>query len=146
MGGTDRDAKAGDRWAVEIDDEGGVHYHRSFERDRDLGDTYQLTGTFNGWEMEEMEMDEVIHGLYATTVTVGASGSELFQIVADSSTDMTFHPSSPSCTRRSEKVQGPDAAGRELTWCIQGREGDRFRIEFYRSESDKLSINWIKVR
>jgi len=146
MAGMERDAKDGDRWAVEIDEEGGVHYHRSFERHKDLGDTYQLAGTFNGWEMEELEMDEAIHGLYAATVSVGASGAEHFQILVDGNTDMIFHPSSPSCTRRSEKVQGPDAAGRDHAWCIQGREGDKFRIEFYRSEGDHLSINWIRVR
>eukprot|EP00929_Paragymnodinium_shiwhaense_P082637 TRINITY_DN43658_c0_g1_i1.p1 TRINITY_DN43658_c0_g1~~TRINITY_DN43658_c0_g1_i1.p1 ORF type:complete len:957 (+),score=200.09 TRINITY_DN43658_c0_g1_i1:199-3069(+) len=145
--GPDPNSKPGESWRLELQEDGSIAYTRNEDEEvPDLGGTYYVTGSFNDWTMEAMEPDELLAGLHKASVEVGSSGQLLFQVLADQDPEMTFHPTVPSCTTKSAKVCGPAAAARESSWCIKGKRGDRFCIEFYRSEADALSISWRRLR
>jgi len=146
VGGPGRFTRTGEKWAIDVDDEGVLTYYEADEDDVDLGSDYFLSGTHNGWSYDSMEPDAMLAGLFKGFVTVGASGEEQFQVVADESAAMTFHPEDPLTTRKSSPVKGPDDSSRENAWCIRGEEGEQFRVEFYVSESNVASVTWIKMK
>jgi len=143
--GPEFNAKPGDAWELEIDEEGQVLYTRKDEETVYLGDEYFLSGTFNNWEFQSMQADSMLAGLFSGIVTLGARGEEQFQIVADRDDGMTFHPKISKCTVKSSSIDGPESVdSHELTWCLRGDQGDRYRVEFYRSDSNKVSISWAR--
>merc|ERR1712186_225176 len=97
MEGPDRFTKPGDAWDIEFEEDGVVTYYK---KDRDLpymGGLFYLTGTFNDWEFDTaMEPDSQVKGLFTATITIGSTGEEQFQIIADRDPTMTFFPEIPS--------------------------------------------------
>mmetsp|Transcript_69850 Transcript_69850/g.151953 ORF Transcript_69850/g.151953 Transcript_69850/m.151953 type:complete len:944 (+) Transcript_69850:53-2884(+) len=146
MNGPHKFSKPGDLWELEVDEDGQVTYLPKEPETCYLGCSYSLTGTFNRWEYELMEEDPRLDGLFVATITLGSTGEECLQVVADEDPELTFSPPVPRCTKKSVKVNGPSTAGREVSWCIRGNPHDKFRVEFYRSESDNLSLIWVRVR
>lgn len=148
MEGPERFSKPGDAWDLEFEEDGVVNYYPKHKELADVGGTYYLTGTFNDWECElAMEPDQQVKGLYTASITIGSGGEEAFQIVADRQPTMTFFPQIPSCMARSVPVEGPkEDPSRENTWVIRDAVGDVYRVEFYRSEVDTFSINWVKEK
>jgi len=143
MDGPGKGTKPGDSWDIDINDEGVVLY---FEREKempDLGSFYYLTGSFNSWSYTPMEADDMLCGLYATTLTLGNTGRETFQVVADEAPEMTFAPEGDG-TMRSGKVVGPAEAPSGQAWMIAGLPGEKYCVEFCKSEADKVSVNWYK--
>mmetsp|Transcript_106274 Transcript_106274/g.298942 ORF Transcript_106274/g.298942 Transcript_106274/m.298942 type:complete len:949 (-) Transcript_106274:54-2900(-) len=144
--GPELNTKVGEAWSIDIDGDGEITYTPKDDENRFLGSDYYLTGTFNEWTLESMAADDLLDGLFVATVVIGLRGEERFQIVADKDPSMTFHAEVPSCRVRSSAVKGPDTTTQELAWCISGAKGDRYRVEFYKSESGSLSINWVRQR
>jgi len=144
MGGPERYSKPGDLWAIEIDEDGEVTYTRMPKEPLDLGDSYYLTGSFNDWGYQALEMDDFMAGLHTGSVTIGPSGQVLFQVVADENPEMTFFPEGEWSSAKSSVVKGPSVAKRDQCWGILGQEGERYRVEFYKAESDSLSVVWVR--
>merc|ERR1712150_251353 len=105
-----KDARPGDKFEIEIDEDGEVTYTKIDSSTVDLGTSYYLTGTSNDWGYDAMEEDAEMVGLYTSIVTLGESGQEEFQIVADQDEDMTFSPKMEQCTMKSAPVFGPGKA------------------------------------
>jgi polyketide synthase-associated protein len=143
MDGPGRNAKFGDVWDVEFDDDGTITWSKQEKEEPDLGNSYDITGTFNDWGYDSLEEDYGVPGLYYTTIVVGDKGEEQFQIVADQDPSHTFHPDLVRCTAKSAAVCGPDEAKKDLAWCLRGREGDKFRVEFFKSDAGSLSVSWV---
>lgn len=144
MEGPEKDAKPGDTWEIELDDDGSLIYTRVEKDTPDLGSAYDITGTFNDWKLDPLEPSMEVNGLYTALVEVGPTGSVDFQIVADEDRGMTFFPDVSKCRLKSALVCGPDQAERENCWCIVGTPGERYRVEFYKSDADTLSVSWIR--
>merc|ERR1711862_1080417 len=141
MAGPGKIATPGTGWDICIMPDGTT---RNLEREaefKDFGITYAMTGTFNDWKFDAMEEDDMINGLYSIVVLMGKS-QEHFQIVADDEESMTFYPAVPNCYWKSTEVLGPGKADRNQAWCINGRPGEVYRIEFSKSASDKVSVMW----
>mmetsp|Transcript_58063 Transcript_58063/g.186553 ORF Transcript_58063/g.186553 Transcript_58063/m.186553 type:complete len:941 (+) Transcript_58063:54-2876(+) len=144
MGGPGRHTKPGDQWDILIDEDGVVEYTKKEKEIKDMGSAYYLMGSCNDWGYDSFDSDETVPGLFSATIEIGEGGSEEFQIVADQDTMLTFYPEMPKCAIKSAPVKGPGMASRDNTWCITGEPGDRYRVEFYKSEADAVSISWIK--
>mmetsp|Transcript_6681 Transcript_6681/g.14618 ORF Transcript_6681/g.14618 Transcript_6681/m.14618 type:complete len:939 (+) Transcript_6681:75-2891(+) len=141
--GPGRQPKAGEVWGLRLDEDGVVSFERRQRDEEDLGShSYFAAGSYNNWSFEQLEPDDMLSGLHYTTMVLGQSGEEQFQIVANSDMSMVFSPTSTSCTQRSCAINGPSSASREYAWCIRGKPGDRYRIEWYISESNSCSVNW----
>jgi len=117
--------------------------------------SYSVLSSYSGWQPEPMEATlEGNAGLY--TMTLGplpshTGGRVEFQIVRNDDPEQTFHP--PFGTIASEEwdeyeVDGPDEGIGGKTWCIKGKAGDSFKIDFQRSlESgvDSRKISWRRI-
>jgi polyketide synthase-associated protein len=142
MEGPGMDAKPGDVWDVEFDDDGTISWSKQDNDPPDLGNYYDITGTFNEWGYDSMEADESIPGLYTFTLDIGAKGEEDFQIVADQDPTQTIFPDMTKCTVKSCPILGPSDAKKDNSWCVRGRDGDKFRVEFFKSDAGCLSVSW----
>jgi len=143
MGGPDKDARFNDVFEVELDPDGVVSYWKKDKEVPDLGSSYFLTGTFNDWRYDEMEADPNVPGLYFSTIRIATNVEEEFQVVAGQDPKMTFHPSNRTALK-SASVRGPEETKRENCWCVRGGKGERYRVEFYRSETGAATVSWMK--
>lgn len=142
MGGPDKDARLGDVFEVELDPDGVVSYWKKDKEVPDLGCSYYLTGTFNDWKYDELESDSSVPGLYHTTLKITSNLEEDFQIVAEQDPSMTFYPVGRT-NLKSAPIRGPGETKREKCWVLRGNKGDRYRIEFYRSETGSATVSWM---
>ncbi|CAE8591913.1 unnamed protein product, partial [Polarella glacialis] len=65
---------------------------------------FHLQGSFNLWGLTPMEASAEQPGLFTSTLTVGASGQESFQVAVNGDPDCVLHPSHPRCTRKAAQV------------------------------------------
>uniref|UniRef100_A0A7S2QPL8 Ketosynthase family 3 (KS3) domain-containing protein n=1 Tax=Zooxanthella nutricula TaxID=1333877 RepID=A0A7S2QPL8_9DINO len=141
-----KDPKPSDRWDVEIDEDGMVTYIKQDLQSRNFGDEYFLTGTFNNWSHDPCMADSTVEGLHVGDITIGPSGYEEFQVVADQDNKKKFYPETRHCALKSALVHGPGEAEANMSWCIKGEQGDRFRVEFFISEAKAVTISWVRER
>lgn len=141
--GPDPRAEPGTRWRVELDEDGAVMWEQDDDDLKDFGDEFFLQGTHNGWKFQALERHDYIQGLWVGTLTLGSTGEEEFQIVADQNEEMVYHPQAPKCTLKAAPIQGPEKVEKELAWLVRGKEGDTFRIEFFQQDSH-ISVMWLK--
>jgi len=144
MDGPGKDVKPDQSWDIAVMSDGTVQYMEKAAEVKDLGTFYYVASSVNNWEYEAMEQDDMLEGLYSTTIQIGPRGEEYFQIVADEDEDMVFFPATPNCHWKSTAVKGPEKAGTDKAWCIAGYPGEVFRIEFTKSAKDKVSVMWFK--
>eukprot|EP00403_Amphidinium_massartii_P019287 CAMPEP_0178414406 /NCGR_PEP_ID=MMETSP0689_2-20121128/23019_1 /TAXON_ID=160604 /ORGANISM="Amphidinium massartii, Strain CS-259" /LENGTH=939 /DNA_ID=CAMNT_0020035693 /DNA_START=14 /DNA_END=2829 /DNA_ORIENTATION=+ len=135
----------GEKFKVELDEEGIATWEIEEEDDENFGDEFAIQGTFNSWGQDDLEPHDSIPGLWVGDIVIGNKGEEEFQVIADGEKDMVYYPGMPRCTLKSApvlgpaepgqelKVLGPAEPGQELTWLIRGTPGDRFRVEFFQS-------------
>jgi polyketide synthase-associated protein len=131
-------------WDIAVMADGTVQYLERPEEIKDLGTYYSVISSGSGWQHDAMEQDDMLEGLYSTTITLGPSGEERFQVVADEDEEMVFYPATSNCHWKSTEVRGPEKASTDKSWCIQGFAGDTYRIEFCKSAKDKVSVMWFK--
>ncbi|CAE7719331.1 ppsA [Symbiodinium microadriaticum] len=143
MGGPDKDARFNDIFEVELDPDGVVSYWKKDKEVPDMGCPYYITGTFNDWKYEEMEADASVPGLFYASIRITANVEEEFQILADKEPKMTFHPSTRT-SMKSSTVRGPEETKRENCWCVRGSKGERYRVEFYRSDTGAATVSWLR--
>jgi hypothetical protein len=91
------------------------------------GERFYLSGSFNKWGMERMTQDPAISSLCSCTITLGASGEELFNIIADEDPFSLYYPTEPRCTWKACPIIGPEPPPpedkEEAAWCIVGEPG-----------------------
>uniref|UniRef100_A0A7S4R6G5 Ketosynthase family 3 (KS3) domain-containing protein n=1 Tax=Alexandrium monilatum TaxID=311494 RepID=A0A7S4R6G5_9DINO len=82
---------------------------------------YQIVGTFNGWEPENMSSDG--GGIYSATVVMGENRWERFQILLDSDARRVLYPSYDRLTpsTKGAPVAGPDEVFHSDSWTIDAR-------------------------
>eukprot|EP00413_Alexandrium_margalefii_P001663 CAMPEP_0204512814 /NCGR_PEP_ID=MMETSP0661-20131031/1157_1 /ASSEMBLY_ACC=CAM_ASM_000606 /TAXON_ID=109239 /ORGANISM="Alexandrium margalefi, Strain AMGDE01CS-322" /LENGTH=872 /DNA_ID=CAMNT_0051517945 /DNA_START=30 /DNA_END=2648 /DNA_ORIENTATION=+ len=131
MGGPERDAKPGDQWDIEIDEDGAVEYTKREREVPELGDAFFLTGSFNDWSYDSLEPDDSLPGLFFATVEIGGPLDDVL-------------PDRAQCSLRSAEVRGPGPNAGRSHWVISGEPGDSFRVEFYASEAGAASVSWIR--
>mmetsp|Transcript_33206 Transcript_33206/g.60146 ORF Transcript_33206/g.60146 Transcript_33206/m.60146 type:complete len:946 (+) Transcript_33206:81-2918(+) len=142
--GLDPGGKIGDRYMIELDEDGIATWEKVDEELVDWGDDFFIQGTFNGWDQDAMERSDAVMGLWTGEITIGSSGQEAFQIIADNDEEKVYCPDRPNCTSKAAPVQGPKTASKEKSWVIRGAPGDSFRIEFFQQEK-KRSVLWVKA-
>jgi len=142
MDGPGKDVEPGQSWDICILSDGTVQYVEREQDVKDLGTFYYITGSFNNWARIPMEQDDLLAGLYSVVVELGNRGEELFQIIADEDEEMTFFPAVAHCHWKSTEVKGPAIAPRDKAWCITGYPGQKIRVEFTKSENNKVSVMW----
>merc|ERR1712039_699343 len=119
MEGPDRFSKANDRWQFEVDEDNEVTYEKIDKAIPDVGDSFYLSGSFNDWDYDSMESDISIEGLFSVSITIGESGTETFQVVAEMDPEMTFYPAM-EYAGKAAAILGPGKTGRDQAWCING--------------------------
>lgn len=116
--------------------------------------SYYVVGNWNEWRPQEMTTDyDKNLGLY--TLEVGPLplwATRLdFQIIRNKDAMQVFHPQYGAIASEEwdeSEVDGPDAGGPGMTWCIKGRGGEYFKIEFQRTvegNQESRRISWCKV-
>ncbi|CAE7200796.1 ppsA [Symbiodinium sp. CCMP2592] len=132
MGGPDKDARFNDIFEVELDPDGVVSY---WKKDKEVPDM--------GGSLTRDKADASVPGLFYASIRITANVEEEFQIVADKEPKMTFHPSSRT-SMKSSTVRGPEETKRENCWCVRGSKGERYRVEFYRSDTGAATVSWLR--
>mmetsp|Transcript_77431 Transcript_77431/g.216398 ORF Transcript_77431/g.216398 Transcript_77431/m.216398 type:complete len:946 (-) Transcript_77431:148-2985(-) len=140
--GIDPRAEPDSRWKISLEDDGVAAWEQD-EALEDFGEEFFLQGDHNGWEPEALEASESVQGLWTGTVSLGSSGEALFQILCDGDHDKVIHPRLPRCTMKAAKIEGPSKAGRDMSWCIVGEPGERYRVEFFQQDS-YVSVTWFR--
>eukprot|EP00440_Ansanella_granifera_P056355 gb/GFBE01061075.1/.p1 GENE.gb/GFBE01061075.1/~~gb/GFBE01061075.1/.p1 ORF type:complete len:948 (+),score=229.41 gb/GFBE01061075.1/:1-2844(+) len=138
----------GTQYRVHVDSEGKATWQPVDVDEEDWGDEFALRGSFSDWELQTMHKHDSIDGLWAALVTIGASGEEEFQVVADEDEEKVYYPSDPRCTSRAALVRGPAAqdvaAEGGKAWLVRGEPGSKVRIEFFHQKT-RRSVMWLKV-
>eukprot|EP00442_Polarella_glacialis_P001443 CAMPEP_0115138544 /NCGR_PEP_ID=MMETSP0227-20121206/57733_1 /TAXON_ID=89957 /ORGANISM="Polarella glacialis, Strain CCMP 1383" /LENGTH=932 /DNA_ID=CAMNT_0002546191 /DNA_START=108 /DNA_END=2902 /DNA_ORIENTATION=- len=129
--GLDPAGRTGDKYNIELDEDGVATWERVDEELVDWGDEFYIQGTSNSWEQEPLERSDTIPGLWTTTIDIGSAGEEQFQIIADNDEEKVYCPTAPRCTSRAAMVDGPRTADKDKAWLIRGKPGEKFRIEFF---------------
>jgi polyketide synthase-associated protein len=140
--------KAGTEYQVEVLEDGSTTW-REIERPllRNLEGPFHITGSFNGWRMEDM-VPWGVAGLFATEVEIGDSGEESFQIAYNENTSMCYYPQETFCASKTATIRGPAAPpSQDNAWVIKGQPGDFVRVEFFLFKSgSRATINWIPIK
>eukprot|EP00403_Amphidinium_massartii_P017302 CAMPEP_0178421644 /NCGR_PEP_ID=MMETSP0689_2-20121128/26753_1 /TAXON_ID=160604 /ORGANISM="Amphidinium massartii, Strain CS-259" /LENGTH=914 /DNA_ID=CAMNT_0020043161 /DNA_START=31 /DNA_END=2772 /DNA_ORIENTATION=+ len=104
----DADECVDKQFQVELLEHGKVVWREVVEEEPETrGSRFYLTGTFNDWGFDQMELDDVMPDLYVLEMELGDEGAENFQIVVDEDTDLIYYPETEQCVRKSAPVKGP---------------------------------------
>lgn len=87
---------------------------------------YSLVGTWTAWKFLEMIPSRNEDGLWTTSVRIGLSGEEEFQITRDNDWCQVLHPAEalrlvPESKATSIPIWGPDDAGHGKNWYLRRR-------------------------
>ncbi|CAJ1362740.1 unnamed protein product, partial [Effrenium voratum] len=129
----DDPANAPQRWFKE--DTGG-------EMDDGEEDVYCISGSFNDWDIEEME-DGPVCGLRTITLRVPASGQVEFRILKNGNDNEVIYPADDKCSRKLTMIYGPSAEAKN-TWLAEGIPGSQMKIDFFTCRGIR-SINWMQA-
>jgi polyketide synthase-associated protein len=137
----------GSEYLVEVLGDGSTTW-RQVERPqlRNVEGPFHISGSFNGWRMEEM-VAWGVSGLFACEVEIGDSGTESFQICYNEDKNMTYYPQEKECSNKTATISGPAAApSKENAWVVTGAPGTFVRVEFFVFKAgSRATINWIAV-
>lgn len=110
---------------------------------------YCIMASWNCWTFEEMTPDESTPGLYHTEVKLKRAGT-IFQINRNEDWNQMIYPATPYARGGgAEEVCGPDNLGSVYNWCIDGKAGEVYQIDFQRVYTEgtvKMDVSWRKVR
>jgi len=130
-------------YTVNLEEDGTITWEKVDPELMDYGSEFFIQGSFNEWETEALDQHSSITGLWTGEITLGSSGTESFQIIADNDTELAYSPAVKDCKLKATKINGPGAADKEYCWNITGNPGDVFTIEFFIQEQNR-SILWLK--
>mmetsp|Transcript_89637 Transcript_89637/g.208795 ORF Transcript_89637/g.208795 Transcript_89637/m.208795 type:complete len:956 (+) Transcript_89637:161-3028(+) len=145
------DAKDGDKYTVTIDqddtDETPIKWElkesapENEQEEDDAIEFYEITGNFNEWTSDRM-MAGSVTGVFVTTVEVPESGILEFRFLADGDDERVLGPAVPKCTRKTEKIIGPEK-GLKNSWMVHGVAGMELEIQLLITKKWR-SVMWLK--
>merc|ERR1719329_117240 len=91
---------------------------------------YALVGTWNKWSCQDMAISTNEPTVFETSLRIGRTGSEEFQVLRDRDSSQTIYPAGMSVTDVLCPVRGPDDAGHGRNWLVQGTPGEIAQIRF----------------
>mmetsp|Transcript_54362 Transcript_54362/g.168291 ORF Transcript_54362/g.168291 Transcript_54362/m.168291 type:complete len:943 (+) Transcript_54362:64-2892(+) len=141
--GLDPRAEPGSRWKISLDEDGVAEWERDDEDLPDFGDEFFVQGSHNDWSPEALDRHDTIPGLWTGSITVGSTGEESFQVIADNDEEKVYHPGQSRCTLKATTILGPTKGSKDMAWLIRGAPGDTYTVEFFQQERH-LSIMWLK--
>merc|ERR1712106_131057 len=143
--GCDPRAEIGQHYTIHLDEDGVAEWEQVEDEVPDTyGDEFAIQGTFNDWDPNTiMARHPSIPGLWIGSITVGRTGEEEFQIIADGDPELVYSPSTVRCRAKAAPINGPGRAERELSWLVRGDPGDTLKVEFFQQDEAK-SIIWMK--
>merc|ERR1711879_747234 len=97
--------------------------------------TYQIVGNFSDWIPQEMERDPSMPCLWTADVRLFFDLTE-FQIIMDQDWSQVFYPNSYATEEGVDDILGPDDLAKGMTWCISGKPGDKYSVQFQRTFED----------
>ncbi|CAE8722598.1 unnamed protein product, partial [Polarella glacialis] len=106
--------------------------------------TLYLIGSWTAWSgLEELELG--LDGSYEFSIRLGESLCERFSLIVDMDRQLSVHPIHSDANEHA-RIEGPDRAGSEKYWLIDGRQdgatvGTHYRVSFTWGASWK-SISW----
>lgn len=123
---------------------------------------YCVSGSWSGWSLEEMEVEDAGKGLYVLEVCLLTKGDRHFQVVRNMDPGQVFYPAYEEARRVKSSmyasaddaevggshanVEGPDDQHDGRCWELNGEVGDVFRIEFRRSFELGVDLKEISFR
>jgi len=141
--------KIGKVFQVEVQEDGKAIWREVVTPPPDfLGDRFYLSGTFNDWGMDDMAEDVAVPNLHSAEITIGATGEELFHVIANEDPGLAYYPRDTArCTRKVEPIVGPEEVDdkEECCWAIVANPGTRYRIEFH-CTPHSISLTWLRLR
>jgi len=105
--------------------------------------TYQISGSWNHGELQDMAADPAVPGMFTTEVKLLSKGVSLFQIIRNHDFDQAIYPEEPGADSTSV-VLGPDMQ-MGTSWALEGRQGDIFQVNYQR-ESESQKVTWSFLR
>lgn len=113
--------------------------------------SYFVSGDFNGWgfqEMTEVPQEDARSAAFTLDLQLLRPGGE-FQILRNRDWDQAIYPlvELAGCEDPAS-VGGPDDESLGRVWCLDGRPGDRFRLELRRSTRsgrDEKLVSWTSL-
>merc|ERR1712061_274064 len=141
--GLDPRGEPGSRWRIQLDEDGVATWERADDDLPDFGDEFFCQGSHNNWVHDPLEKHDTIPGLWLTTIEVGSSGEETFQIIADKDSEKCYYPNRQREILKAAPIMGPGSASKDFAWLVRGAPGDVYKIEFFQLEKQK-SILWMK--
>nr|AQS99277.1 type I polyketide synthase [Gambierdiscus polynesiensis] len=109
--------------------------------------TYCLRGSWDDYEgMLAMDPVAATPGVYSAQVTLRGRGGS-FIIFRNDDPAQAIYPARPN-SPWNEAILGPDDPMEGLEWCLFGRAGDCFKIEFRRTledDADTMKLKWHKL-
>jgi hypothetical protein len=142
--GIDPRGNPGDKWTIEIDDDGVATWEKVEDDVPDFGDEFFIQGTHNGWTPDAMERHDSIPGLWTGEISVDGSGLAEFQIIADGDAEKVYHPPMAKCSRKAAPVLGPESSSKENAWYIRAEPYASFKVEFFVGDANR-SVIWMKA-
>lgn len=106
--------------------------------------TYYVIGDHNYWSFSKpLQVDTNKDDTYTAEIQLLGSSSK-FQVVRDKDWDQLFYPHNGSGA--DAVILGPDGAGLDESWHIEGKPGDIYKVNFHRpvaaDGAGKKSISW----
>jgi len=97
--------------------------------------TYYVACSWDDWLLHELQQDPADPSHFTTEVRMTVDFGD-FQVIRDQDWSQVFYPDPDPGVGEKVGILGPDERGEGLYWCIAGRAGDKFRIDFRRSFED----------
>lgn len=139
--GPEQECTPGSKWYIEIhaDDpmDAPQRWHARPPPEEDAEESYYMvTGNFNDWLEDRMEMGE-LPGVHSVMVDIPESGVLQFRFIGE---EVVLAPAVDMCT----KMNAPILAEPGLTnsWCVKGEPGAQVEIELFARE--RKSLLWLK--
>jgi len=105
--------------------------------------TYQISGSWNHGELQDMTADPAVPGLFTGEVKLVTRGTSFFQIIRNRDWDQAVYPAEPGADS-SSVVLGPDVQIGS-SWALDGMPGDVYQVDFSRA-GDTKQVTWSYLR
>jgi len=136
----------GVNYSVQLLEDGSVMWREVAHTDLSEATSFQIQGSFSGWELLGLEPSDEEPGLWGYELTLGSSGEALFQIAVEHDPYHVLYPEQPRCSRQAARILGPAAApSKDHAWLVSGDAGARYRVEFFQSGTT-AAVRWSKCQ
>jgi len=109
--------------------------------------TYQICGSWNHAEPQDMTEDKSVPGLFSAEVKFISQGVNAFQIIRNRDWLQAIYPEEQFASSTAH-ITGPDES-MDYMWAIEGDRGDIFQVNFQREvegSSDTKKVTWSLLR